>query len=65
MQQSVHWHDNKNKLDIRVKQHINDCREHNGFEVNRNALSQHKFHLNHKFDFEKVSILDIEPNYKK
>ena len=54
-----------NRLAIRLRQHVSDCGTHNRNKKNKTALAQHHFSEGHKLDFDSVSILDIESNYKK
>ena len=55
----------KNKLVSRLKQHANDCRLVNALRPNKTALSQHHFQFGHSFDFDSVTVLDIEPIHRK
>ena len=55
----------KNKLVSRLKQHANDCRLVNALRPNKTALSQHHFKFGHSFDFDSVTVLDIEPIHRK
>ena len=54
----------KNKLGLRIKQHTNDCKLKNAF-LNKTALANHRFRVNHEFNFNKTTILDLETNYRK
>ena len=49
----------KQNLDKRIKQHKNDSKIRSNFD--KTALTKHIFELNHNFDFDNVSILDVEP----
>ena len=55
----------KNKLGVRIKQHINDCRIVNAHKPNRTALSSHHFSTEHTFNFDDVKVLDTEGNARK
>ncbi|XP_057322507.1 uncharacterized protein LOC130665896 [Microplitis mediator] len=55
----------KQYLESRIKQHVNDCKEHNYLKDNKTALASHHFDNQHTFSFDKVIILDKEGNWLK
>lgn len=55
----------KQLLKNRINEHICSCNIRHINKKEKTALATHHFDLNHEFNFDNVSILDNEQNYKK
>lgn len=55
----------KQKLKMRLRQHMNDCKPENIAKANKTALATHHFDTGHQFKFEEVVALDYENNFFK
>jgi len=52
----------KRLLKTRIKEHTTDINKKNG---TLSVISNHRLEQKHKFNWEDIKILDIEPSYKK
>lgn len=55
----------KQLQDTRIKQHKRDCTRKGFLKKQKTALASHHFETEHRFQFDDVSILDTESNWRR